>query len=116
VLSMHGEVEVRQSDLSTSKLLFLTFRPRKTKHEDSHFRSFTGKIAQNYCAAQACGKTAKTSNPSHSAVGVGNGGCGPVRAVRCCRMFLAAKQQGTYIRRANHGKFLQGKIRRCAQA
>ena len=27
---------------------FLTFRPRKTKHEDSHFRSFTGKIARNY--------------------------------------------------------------------
>ena len=78
---------------------FLTFRPRKTKHEDSHFRSFTGKIARNYSlCCRGSGLWKKLQKPpirvSHSAVGVGNGGCGPVRAVRCCRMFLAAKTAG----------------------
>ena len=41
------------------------------------------------------------------------GQCAQSGAAGC---FLLLKQQGTYIRRANHGKFLQGKIRRCAQA
>ena len=69
-------------------------------------------------AAQACGKNCKNLQ-SESVIPrlelgmVVVGQCAQSGAAGC---FLLLKQQGTYIRRANHGKFLQGKIRRCAQA